>query len=845
MTRRFRPADWFTRRGWKPFAFQREVWSAMAGGASGLLHATTGAGKTYAVWFGALARAAKLGVALDSANAPPLGVVWLTPMRALAADTVRALQAPLPDVAPAWTVGRRTGDTDSAERARQDRRMPTALVTTPESLTLMLTRYDAGRTLGHVHTVIVDEWHELVGNKRGVQVQLALARLARWNPGLVVWGLSATLGNLDEAMTALAGPGARLVRGRVPKTLAIDTLLPPDPGRFSWGGHLGAQMQAPVVAEIEGSGTTLVFTNVRSQAEAWYQLLLEARPDWAGLIALHHGSLDKSVREWVEAGLKAGTLKAVVATSSLDLGVDFLPVERVLQIGSAKGIARLLQRAGRSGHAPGRPSRVTLVPTQALELVEGAAARRAATAGRVEPRRSPQQPLDVLVQHLVTVALGGGFTPDELFDEVRGTAAYAGLTREAFDWAVAFVERGGASLGAYPEYHRVVRDDGGVFRVPDAGIARRHRMAVGTIVSDSTMPIQWVSGGTLGHMEESFIARLKPGDHFVFGGRLLEYVRTRDMTAYVRKATGRRGVMASWSGAKMPLSSELADAVQALLHEVAETVPDSGDAAAGPPPARRGSPFAEPELRAAWPMLQAQLRLSALPRPGELLAERWRSREGHHLYLYPFGGRNVHLGIGQLLAWRFAQRQPNTFSISINDYGFELLSAQPVELAPLADGTLLHDEGLLDEMLASLNASALARKRFREIARIAGLIFTGYPGAPKSTRQLQASSSLFYEVFRQYDAGNRLLGQAEQEVLAQELELPRLADVLARMRAQRLRLVELPAPSPFSLPLMVERFREQLSNEKLADRLARVLAASQAAFDAPPVPARPKRRRRG
>ncbi|MBC7715600.1 MAG: DEAD/DEAH box helicase, partial [Pseudorhodobacter sp.] len=374
----------------------------MLAGKSGLLHATTGSGKTYAVWFAALLRGLKQ--AQISKGTQPLGVIWLTPMRALAADTARALKAPLHVVAPHWTVGQRTGDTPAAERARQDKRFPTALVTTPESLSVMLSRANAPTELTGVHTVIVDEWHELMGSKRGVQVQLALARLRRWNPKLVVWGLSATLGNLPDAMQVLLGADNEgvMVQGRVDKTLRIDTLLPLEPGRFSWGGHLGAQMLKPVVAEIESAATSLVFTNTRSQAEIWYQLILEARPDWAGVVALHHGSLDKSVREWVENGLKQGQLKAVVATSSLDLGVDFLPVERVLQIGSAKGVARLLQRAGRSGHAPGRPSRITLVPTNTLELVEAAAARDAAMAGRIEKRDTPDKPLDVLVQHLVT-----------------------------------------------------------------------------------------------------------------------------------------------------------------------------------------------------------------------------------------------------------------------------------------------------------------------------------------------------------------------------------------------------------------------------------------------------------
>jgi len=717
-------------------------------------------------------------------------------------------------------------------------------VSTPESLTLLLTKPDAQDRLAGVHTVVVDEWHELIGNKRGVQVQLLLARLAAWNPRLLVWGLSATLGNLDEALAMLQGPRPPgdgppvMVRGRIDKALLIDTLLPANPGRFSWGGHLGAQMQQPVADEIartmaEGGGSTLVFTNVRSQAEAWYQLLLAARPEWAGEIALHHGSLAKDVREWVEAGLKAGTLKAVVATSSLDLGVDFLPVSRVLQIGSAKGVARLLQRAGRSGHQPGRPSRITLVPTNTLELIEAVAARRAVAAGHVEPRHAPHQPLDVLVQHLVTIALGGGFEADALYDEVRRAWSYQALSREAFDWALAFVERGGASLGAYPEYHRVQRQDDGLYRVPDKGIALRHRLQVGTIVGESAMLVKWMSGGTLGQVEESFIARLNKGDCFVFGGRVLEYVRTQDMAAYVRKATGKRGVVPSWAGGKMPLSSELADATLAVLTGLLASPEAAVD---------------DPELQAAAPMLAAQRRLSRLPAPGALLVEQYRSREGHHLFVYPFAGRHVHLGLASLLAWRLARHAPNTFSISVNDYGFELLAAEAVDMASVVDkSALASGDDLLHDVLASLNSSELARRRFREIARVAGLVFTGYPGAPKSTRQLQASSGLFYDVFRQYDPDNRLLGQADAEVLAQELDLRQLAACLQRLQGLSIEPVLLRAPSPFALALMVERFREQLSTEKLADRLARIVADAEAvlAEGEAPWPARPRRRRAG
>ncbi len=813
----FGAEGWFAGLGWQPFQFQRDVWAAMAAGRSGLLHATTGSGKTYAVWMGVLDRARPGDSGLQA--------LWLTPMRALAADTMRALALPLPERAPGWSVGLRTGDTPAGERAKQDRKLPQALVTTPESFTLLLTRADAHERLGRVHTVIVDEWHEMIGNKRGVQVQLALARLKRWNPALQVWGLSATLGNLDEAMHALlAGDDGALVQGRIDKPLVIDTLLPADPGRFSWGGHLGAQMEQPVVEEIERTGgPTLVFTNVRSQAEIWYQMLLRSRPEWAGQIALHHGSLDKGTREWVEAGLKAGTLKAVVATSSLDLGVDFLPVERVLQIGSAKGVARLLQRAGRSGHQPGRASRVTMVPTHTLELVEAVAARRAALARQIEKRFAPDKPLDVLVQHLVSMALAGGFRADELFDEVRSAWSYRELTRAEFRWALDFVTRGGSSLKAYPQYHRVVEGDDGVYRVPDRGIAMRHRLQVGTIVSESSMLVKWLSGGTIGQIEEGFIARLKKGDHFVFAGRVLEYVRTQDMAAYVRKASKKTGIVPAWAGGKMPLSSELADATLAVLQS-----------------ARQGD-FFEPELQAARPMLDAQQRLSRLPTPETLLVEQFGSREGFHVFVYPFAGRYVHLGLASLIAWRLARTAPNTFSLAVNDYGFELLAAEPLDASPLLDQSVLDEADLLAHVLASLNSSELAQRRFREIARVAGLVFTGYPGAPKSTRQLQASSSLFYEVFRQYDPDNLLLGQAEAEVLAQELDLRRLRASLKRMRGQRVEAVTLRAPSPFALALMVERFREQLTTQKLADRLARMLQEAQAVLDAPPPPRRARR----
>jgi ATP-dependent Lhr-like helicase len=813
---------WLQARGWKAFAFQRQVWRAIAAGDSGLLHATTGAGKTYAVWLGALQSfVGKPALHRGQPLAAPLTVLWITPMRALAADTLRALREPLPALAPHWTAGARSGDTATAERSAQDRRLPSVLVTTPESLSLLLARANAQELFAALQLVVVDEWHELLGNKRGVQVQLALARLRHWRPALCTWGMSATLGNLAQAQQVLLGPGrpGRLVQGAVAKQLTIDTLLPARAERFPWAGHLGLAMLPQVVAELDASQTALVFTNTRSQSEIWYQALLEARPVWAGSIALHHGSLDRGVREWVEAGLKAGQLRAVVCTSSLDLGVDFLPVERVLQIGSPKGVARLLQRAGRSGHAPGRPSRLTLVPTHSLELVEAAAARAAVQAGQIEAREPPVQPLDVLVQHLVTVALGGGFEPAALLAEVRTTDAYAQLDAAQWQWCLDFVRQGGSALAAYPDFQRVAPDAQGIWRVPQARLARRHRANIGTIVSDASMAVQFVGGARIGSVEESFAARLRPGDAFLFGGRVLELVRIHDMTAWVRRASTRRPAVPRWGGGRMPLSSTLADAVVAEL-----AAADAGRARS-------------PEMRCVAPLLELQRRWSALPGPDTLLAETLKSREGWHLFLYPFAGRLVHMGLAGLLAWRAAQAEPRTFSMAVNDYGLELLSATPIDWSALLPVLLAqpHDEAtLLAEVLASLNASEMAQRRFREIARVSGLIFQSHPGERRSSRQLQASSSLYWEVFRSYDPTNQLLRQAEQELLTQELEVGRLQQVLQRMAVQALRLCALARPTPFAFPLMVERFREQLSNERVADRIARMLAQlEQAAGGAP------------
>ncbi len=809
---RFAPARaWFAAQGWASFPFQENVWAAYANGESGLVHAPTGMGKTYAALMGPL-----LTGPMGAASAPPpLALLWITPLRALASDTTLSLTRAAAALQPHWTVGLRTGDTLSSERARQDRRLPTVFVTTPESLTLLLSRADWRDRVAHVDAVVVDEWHELLSSKRGVQVELALARLRDARPQMRTWGLSATLANLEQALQCLVGMApaapARIVQGLEAKSIVIATAHPTTIERFPWAGHIGTRLVPEVVRAIERAQTTLVFTNVRSAAEIWYQALLDARPDWAGTIALHHGSLDREVRAWVEQAVRERKLRAVVCTSSLDLGVDFAPVDQVLQIGSPKGVARLLQRAGRSGHRPGEISKVTVVPTQALELVESAAAREAAAERRIEPRVPTELSLDVLVQHLVTCALGGGFRPSLLLREVRTTHAYRDLNAAQWQWALDFVVHGGASLNAYPEYRRVVLGDDGRAHVPDRRIAQRHRQSIGTIVADASIGVQVRNGQKLGYVEESFIARLSKGDCFVFAGRRLEFVRVREMTAWVKPAPARSAVIVRWAGSKMALTTLLADRTRGLLADASRGI------------------YASPELRLVRPLLELQRRWSALPGEREWLIEKLSSREGHYLFFYPMEGRLAHLGLATLFSYRLANARPGSFSITINDHGFGLLSPQPVEFGLGELGRLLSAEGVERDILAGLNAAELGRRQFREIARVAGLVFQGFPGQNRSNRQLQVSSGLLYDVFAQYDPQNLLLEQAIREVMERHLEASRLAAALVRLRGSRARLTAPARPTPFAFPLMVELFRETLTTEALEARVARMVEALEQA----------------
>jgi ATP-dependent Lhr-like helicase len=812
--------NFYAQRGWKPAAFQRQAWDAFCRGESGLIHAPTGTGKTLAAWLGPVIRHLKSG---DSA-AQGLRVLWITPMRALAADTEKALLESLQDLGLDWSVGRRTGDSSASQRAKLRKAPPTALVTTPESLSLLLTYADFQPKLKQLDCVVVDEWHELMGSKRGVQLELCLARLRNLSPSLQTWGMSATIGNLDEAAEVLLGPhqAPTMIVAKQKKRIDIEAMIPEDIERFPWAGHLGLNLLPEVLDVVAQAESTLIFTNTRSQAELWFEGMLKARPDWIGRFALHHASLSRAVRDQVEAGLKDGSLRCVVCTSSLDLGVDFSPVQQVIQIGSPKGIARLLQRAGRSGHSPGQPSKVLCVPTHAFELVEIAAARQASKEKVIESRRPMRLCLDVLVQHCVTLALGEGFSADDLYQEVTRTHAFARLSPQAWDWVLLFITRGGAALQHYPEYHRVVREQER-YRVENRRVAQRHRMAIGTITSDSVMVLKWVSGGKLGTIEESFISRLRTDDGFLFNGRVLQLVRVKEMTAYVKLAGKKTRIVPRWQGGKAPLSTELSDYTRRLL----------GDPAS----------VAAKELRAVADILKLQQSWSALPTEEQLLVEQIKTREGRHLFVFTFAGRAVNEGLAALLAWRLSRSQQITFRAWANDYGFELLTRSEMDQAADALREALSPENLLDDLVQSINSAETGKRQFREIAQVAGLVFTGYPGSGKSTRQIQASSGLIYDVLTKYDPDNLLVEQALKEVMRYQLEFGRLQQSLERIGAADWVVTRPKRLTPLAFPLWAERIRAQtVTSERWQDRLSRMLESlNKAASDAA---AASRRRRR-
>ncbi|MBX5438275.1 MAG: ligase-associated DNA damage response DEXH box helicase [Thermoflavifilum sp.] len=801
--------SWMLDQGWKVADFQYQAWIHVLQGYSGLIQAPTGCGKTFAVFLPLVAKWMN-----DSSTQIPsrgLQLLWISPLRALANDLAQTLQQTLDGLQIPWKVGVRNGDTPPATRQQQQRQMPEVLVITPESLHLLLTHARHTDYFSSLSGIVVDEWHELLGSKRGLLVSLACAYLRHLNlqiygrTSLPIWALSATLAHPEEALEALWGyPPPRqtiIIQAKIPKKIRIATIFPDEIETYPWAGHLGLKLIQKVIPLILQSQSTLIFINTRGMAERWYQALLDIAPELAGCIAIHHGSMDMELRHWVEEALHQGQLKAVICTSSLDLGVDFRPVDTVIQVGSPKSIARFLQRAGRSGHQPNAISTIYFLPTHALELAEVAALKSAIAQGQLEQPKPVVMAFDVLIQFLTTLSIGTGFRPEELWPVIRSTYAYRQLAEEEWNWILGFLTRGGEALHHYDEFQKLVVENG-LYRMAHRRLAMRHRLHIGTIVSDAMLKVKMLHGGYVGLIEEYFISRLKPGDHFVLAGRTLELVRIKDMIVWVKKSSASQAWIPSWMGGRIPLSGPLSAELRQQLS---------------------GHTQRCEEIQFLQPLLALQQEVSHLPTGDELLVEYIITRDGHHLFVYPFEGRQVHEAMASLLAYRIAQDQPLTFSMAMNDYGFELLTDQPLDLKPESLKRWLSPAFLQEDLLKSINATEMAKRKFRDIACIAGLIFQGYPGAQKWQRHLQSSAGLLFDVFRQYDPTNLLLKQAYDEALLEQIDLLRLQETLKRIQHQQIILKRPPQLTPFSFPLKVDSLRENLSSEKLEDRIRRML----------------------
>ncbi len=780
----------------------------MLQGYSGLVNAPTGSGKTYSCF---------MGVLLDFIQKNPdtyqdprhgLQLIWVSPIRALTKEIKIACDRACKGLGLDWNVAIRSGDTTTAQRKKQYEKPPEVLITTPESIHVLLATKKYPRFFKNLSTIVVDEWHELIGSKRGVQTELAISRFRGMNPDLRIWGISATIGNMDEAVDVLLGhekpPKWKMIKADIKKEIDVETILPDEIDQFPWAGHIGIKLLEKVVPIIHSSQTTLIFTNTRAQCEIWYQKLLDADPELAGLMAMHHGSISRDIRDWVEEALYEGRMKAVVCTSSLDLGVDFRPVETIIQIGSPKGVSRFMQRAGRSGHQPGAKSKIVFVPTHSLEIVEAAALKKAIKNQHLEDRVPYIRSFDVLIQYLMTLAVSEGFRPEEIWKEIKRTYCYFSITEEEWQSVLNHLVHGSDSLKAYDEFQKIEVDQG-LYKVTSRRIAQRHRMSIGTIVSDAMLQVKFLKGTRLGAVEEWFASQLQVGDAFWFAGKVLQMVRIKDMILQVKLSKKKTGKIPSYMGGRMSLSSEMSEDLRQKIYDFKDGIVE------------------DIEIERIAPLFEVQQERSYLPDDDEFLIEYFESKEGFHLLFYPFEGRQVHEGMAALVAKRISSTMPISFSLAMNDYGFELLSEKEIDLDACIEKSLFSTEDLAIDIQGSLNAVEMARRRFRDIARISGLIFSGYPGKKKKDRHLQASSQLLFEVFREYEPENLLFQQTYEEVMTFILEEARMRKALQRIQGQQFVISRLEKASPFAFPIMVDRLnRNRFSSETIADRIERM-----------------------
>ena len=800
--------EWMIAKNFHPFDFQEACWDKILKNESGLVNAPTGCGKTFSVF---------LGVLIQYINENPdtyqllkkngLQLIWISPLRALAKDIGRAMGTVLIELEIPWKVAIRNGDTSTAERQKQKNNLPEILIITPESLQLMLAQKKYSENLSNLKFIAVDEWHELLGSKRGVQTELAISRLIGATKNkLSIWGISATIGNLEEAKNILMSPlhkKGSIIRAKMDKRIEVMSIIPEEIDNYPWAGHLGIKLVDRIIPIIEQNNTTLIFINTRGLSEVWYQSILTAAPQLAGAIALHHGSIEQELRLWVEDALHSQKLKAVVCTASLDLGVDFRPVDTVIQVGSPKGIARFLQRAGRSGHGTGEISKLYFLTTHSLELIEAAALKEAIKEQKVESKTPILLCFDVLIQYLCTLAIGDGFKPEKILKEIRSCYSYADITQEEWQEVLLNITQGGIALNQYDEYHKVIIEEG-IYKITDRKIAMRHRMHIGTIVSDSMLKVKFLGGGYVGVIEEYFISRLEPGDTFTLAGKNLELVMLKDMDVLVRKSASKKSKVPSWNGGRMSLTANLGKMLRQTFNKalIDET---------------------EIEIKSLHTLFEIQQKLSAIPKDHQLLIEQIETKDGFHLLVYPFEGRQVHEAMSAIVAYRIGQIIPISFSIAMNDYGFELLSDQPIPVDHSNVQELFTTINLLLDIQKSINSAEMAKRKFRDIAVIGGLIFQGFPGEHKKARHLQSSASLLFKVFEEYEPNNILLRQAYRELMEQQMEEERLRKALVRISNSEIVLHFPKQLTPLAFPITVDGLnRNSISTEKLEDRVRKM-----------------------
>lgn len=807
---RFR--DWFAGRGWMVRAHQAALAATVQAGQDALLIAPTGGGKTLG---GFLASLIALSQREPGARRPALHTLYVSPLKALAVDVERNLNVPITEMGLDLRVETRTGDTPAAKRQRQRRDPPDILLTTPEQLGLFLASDQARAFLADLKCVVIDEIHALAGTKRGDLLSLCLATLAVWAPQCRFIGLSATVKAPETLQDWLGvrGQPARLIEADGGVTAKVDLLVSRE--RIPWSGHSGRFAVGEVYDRIRQARLSLVFVNTRAQAELLFQELWRANEDGLA-IALHHGSLAREQRRRVEAAMAAGQLKAVVCTSTLDLGIDWGDVDLVIQMGAPKGAARLVQRIGRANHRMDEASRALLVPTNRFEVLECRAAEAAVAAGEIDGDLPREGALDVLAQHVMGRACGEGFQLEALFEEVRQAAPYRALDWETYERVVDLVATGGYALKTYDRFRRIVRRRDGVWVNRTRQDAQQHRMNIGAIVEARQLSVrlaQFVGGDKagqttgravfrpgrrLGDIEEGFVSTLSPGDTFLFAGEVLRLLGVEDMDALVHRATGAENpAIPSYNGGKFPLSTFLADRVRQMIHDRDQwvTLPD---------PVRE------------W--FEIQRLRSEIPAADELLVETFARGQRHYLVCYPFEGRLAHQTLGMLLTRRLERLGARPLGFVASEYALAVWAMTPLGHLDIAD--LLHPDLLGDDLEAWLDESVLMKRHFAHCALISGLIARHLPGDRKTARQVTFSTDLIYDVLRSHEPDHILLRAARQDAATGFLDIRRLSDMLMRIRG-RLVHRDLLRISPFAVPVMLEVGREPVQGASVEEAILR------------------------